>query len=183
MGDRRVERATAQSHVVFGSVVPGHAHPDRYPIVLLSSALGGGMSSRLFQRVREELGLCYSIFTYQSFWGEAGVAGTYVGTRPATEERAVEAIRAELARVARDGLSEEELAQTKRQVEGQVMLSLESTGARLHRLAAVALHEEPFLGLDELLRRIEAVTPDDMARVARDYYAPEAQLVMRLGPS
>ena len=71
--------------------------------MLLSSALGGGMSSRLFQKVREELGLCYSVFTYQSFYGGVGVGGVYVGTRPAREEQAVEAVRAELERVASGG--------------------------------------------------------------------------------
>jgi len=95
-GDERIAKDTAQSHVVFGSAFPCHADPGRYGLVLLSSALGGGMSSRLFQRVREELGLCYSVFTYQSFYRKGGVGGVYVGTRPATEEQAIDAIRAEL---------------------------------------------------------------------------------------
>lgn len=180
--DERVERATAQSHVVFGSVAPGHPDPDRYAAILLSSALGGGMSSRLFQRVREELGLCYSVFTWHSFWGRAGVAGTYVATRPATEEAAVQAIREELEQVAREGLPADEVEQTRRQLKGQVMLSLESTGARLHRLATTALHDEPFLGLDELLSRIDAVGVGDVARVAERVFDPAEQLVLRLGP-
>jgi predicted Zn-dependent peptidase len=181
-GEMKVERSSAQTHVVFGTGVPGHDHPDRYALVLLSSALGGGMSSRLFQRVREELGLCYSVYSYQSFYSVGGVSGVYVGTRPATADQAVEAIREELASVAATGLGEDELEQTKRQVKGQVMLSLESTGARLHRLASFALHEEPFLGLDGLLARIEAVTVEDIGRVAENFFHPEAQMVLRLGP-
>jgi cob(I)alamin adenosyltransferase len=95
---------------------------------------------------------------------------------------AVEAVRAELARVAREGLGPDELEQTKRQVKGQIMLSLESTGARLYRLAGFALYEEPFLDLDDLLARIDAVTADDVAAAAATYYDPERQLLVRLGP-
>jgi len=182
-GEKRIERATTQTHVVFGGVGPAHADADRYPAILLSSALGGGMSSRLFQRVREAEGLCYTVFTWHSFWGRAGVVGTYLSTRPATEDRAVEVVQEELRKVAEEGLPPDELAQTKQQVKGQVMLSLESTGARLHRLAAAGLHDEDFRGLDELLGRIDAVTEDDVRRVAERHFAPEGQLVLRLGPA
>ncbi|HET9950008.1 MAG TPA: pitrilysin family protein [Longimicrobiales bacterium] len=181
-GVERVSRETAQTHVVFGTDVPGHAHPDRYAFVLLSSALGSGMSSRLFQRVREELALCYTIYTYQSFYTPCGISGVYVGTRPATAEQAAAAVRDELARVASDGIPELELERVKRQVKGQVMLSLESTGARLHRLASFALHDEPMLDLGGLLAKIDAVTPDDVARIAARWFTPERQLELRLGP-
>ena len=181
-GDERVERETVQSHVVFGTGLPGHAHADRYPLVLLSSWLGGGMSSRLFQRVREELALCYTVFTWQTFNAGCGLGGVYLATRRGSEERAVEAVRGELARLAGEGLPADELAQAKEQVKGQVMLSLESSGARLHRLSAFALHEEPWMGLDDLLARVEAVTDDEVAEAAGRYFAPEAQLVLRLGP-
>ncbi len=140
------------------------------------------MSSRLFQRVREELGLCYSIFSYQSFYRAAGVLGVYVGTRPATADQAAEAVRDELAKVAQDGLTAAELERSKQQVKGQVMLSLESTGARLHRLASFALHEKPFMGLDDVLRKIDQVSEEDVHRVARRYFEPSSHLELRLGP-
>jgi len=181
-GEYRVARPTAQTHVVLGTGVPGHAHKDRYPLALLSSALGGGMSSRLFQKIREELGLCYSVYTYQSFYSASGLSGVYVGTRPATADAAVDAISAEMSRMANLGLSADELEQTKRQVKGQVMLSLESTGARLYRLASFALHREPFLGLNGLLDKIDSVTLEDVCRVAAEFYDPDRQLVVRLGP-
>jgi predicted Zn-dependent peptidase len=181
-GDERIEKDTAQSHVVFGTSLPRHSDPGRYALTLISSALGGGMSSRLFQKVREEQALCYSVYSYQSFQREGGVGGVYVATRPATEERAVEAVRAELARVATEGIPIEELERTKQQVKGQVMLSLESTGARLYRLTGFALHDEPFLGLDDILARLDAVTPEDVAGLAARYFNPDRQLVLRLGP-
>jgi predicted Zn-dependent peptidase len=181
-GSERVDRDSAQTHIVFGTTGPAYGSDDRHPVILLSAALGGGMSSRLFQRVREELGLCYSIFTYQSFHSLAGTIGVYVGTRPATAEQASDAVRRELARMAAQGLSQPELERTKRQVKGQITLSLESTGARLYRLASFALHDEPFVGLDELLTKIDQVTVDDIRRVAAAYCDPEAHLELRLGP-
>jgi predicted Zn-dependent peptidase len=189
-GVERRARDSAQTHIVFGTDVPGHSHPDRYALILLSSAMGSGMSSRLFQKVREELGLCYSVYTYQSFYGVSGVSGVlsgvsgvYVGTRPGTAEKAASAVRRELERVAEIGLTSEELDQIKQQVKGQVMISLESTGSRLHRLASFALHDEEFVGLSGLLERIDAVTTEDVRRVAGEYFNPERQLELRLGPA
>ncbi len=181
-GDSLVDRPSAQAHLVFGGAIPGHSDPSRYPLVLLSSALGGGMSSRLFQRVREELALAYAVFTFQSFYSLAGISGVYLGTRPASAEQAVDAVRQELARVASEGLGATELEQTKQQVKGQIMLSLESTGSRLYRLAGFALHDEPFLTLDEVLKRLDAVTEAEVMEVAARYFSPEALLLLRLGP-
>lgn len=181
-GVQKQARDTAQTHIVFGTDVPGHAHPDRHALVLVSSALGAGMSSRLFQKVREELALCYSVYTYQAFYSLCGISGVYVGTRPATAEKAAAAVRDELSRVVDEGLPEAELEQTKRQVKGQVMLSLESTGSRLHRLAGFALHHEPLMGLDGLLAKIDAVTCEDVARVGREHFDPSRHLELRLGP-
>jgi len=141
------------------------------------------MSSRLFQRVREELGLAYAVFTFQSFYSRAGVSGVYVGTRPATAARAAEAVREELQRLSGESLPEEELNQTKQQLKGQIMLSLESTGSRLYRLAGFALHEEPFLTLDEVLRKLDAVTAEEVSEAARDFFDPERLLLLSLGPS
>ncbi len=181
-GDVHVKREGAQSHLVFGTQAPAHADPRRFPLVLLSSALGGGMSSRLFQKVREELALAYTVFSFQSFYALAGLTGVYVGTRPSWEKKAVDAVRDELARIAREGLPPDELEQTKRQVKGQIMLSLESTGARLYRLAGFALYEEPYLDLDQVLAKIDAVTAEDVASAAAEFYDPDRQLLVRLGP-
>lgn len=181
--EERIERATSQTHVVFGARTFGHGDPRRYALVLLSSAFGGGMSSRLFQRVREELGLAYAVYSFQSFYSDSGQVGVYVGTRPEWADRAVDVVRGELSRVAREGLTARELEDAKGQVKGQLMLSLESSGSRLHRLAGFALYDEPFLTLDELIARVEAVTLDQVAEVAAEYLAPERQVVVRLGPA
>lgn len=181
-GQVEVRRDCSQTHIVFGTITPGHGSDERFPLVLLAAAFGGGMSSRLFQRIREELALGYSVYSYQSFHSLAGVSGVYLGTRPGWEDRAIDAIRSEYRDLAQNALPEADLEQIKRQVKGQVMLSLESTGSRLYRLAGFALYDQPYRTLDDVLARIDGVTRDDLAAVAARYFDPDAQFVLALGP-
>ena len=121
--------------------------------------LGGGMSSRLFQRVREELGLAYSVYTYQSFHADAGMHGVYVATAPESAGAALDAIRDELADGRRaTGLPADEVAMGRQQLKGQITLSLESVSSRMYRAASVELYGEPYRTLDELLALIDAIT-------------------------
>jgi predicted Zn-dependent peptidase len=180
---RSVPRAGAQTHIVIGTTAPGYGDPRRYPLVLLSVLLGGGMSSRLFQRVREELGLAYAVYTYQSFHADAGLHGVYVATAPETATQALDAIRSELADVASNGLPDEELEMGKAQLKGQVTLSLESVTSRMYRAAAVELYGEPYRTLDEMLALIDAIEPHEVRAVARDFFDPERQTVLSLGPA
>lgn len=177
-----MERSSAQTHLVFGTHTFGHGDPRRYAMVMLSNAFGGGMSSRLFQRVREELGLAYAITTFQSFHAHAGTTGVYIGTRHSRADEAIEVIRDEYTKLMRDGLTAEELDDIKGQVKGQIVLSLESSGSRLHRLAGTALYNEEYLEIDELLRRVDAVKLEDTAALAAEYFDPDRQVVVRLGP-
>jgi len=179
---RHVERDGAQTHIVVGTTTVAHEDPRRHAMILLSSVLGGGMSSRLFQRVREELGLAYSVYTFQSFHADVGMHGVYVGTGPETARDALEAIHTELADVAARGLPESELAMGKSQLKGQITLSLESVTARMYRCAAVELYGEPYRSLDEMLALVDAVTSEQVAEVAREFFAPERQTVVSLGP-
>jgi predicted Zn-dependent peptidase len=179
---QHVERQSAQTHIVFGTPVFGHNDQRRYALVMLSNAFGGGMSSRLFQKVREELGLAYNVYTYQSFHQLAGAAGVYVGTRPEWAERATDVIRQEYLDLVRDGLTPTELDDIKGQVKGQIVLALESSNARLHRLAGTALYGEEFLSIEEVMRRIDAVTLTDVKALAEEYFQPDQQVVVRLGP-
>lgn len=178
-----IERASSQTHLVLGTRTFGHQDPRRTALVLLSNAFGGGMSSRLFQRVREELGLAYAIYSFQSFYRDAGMSGVYVGTRPEWADKAAAVIRAEMAKLARDGLSATELDDAKGQVKGQVVLSLESSGARLSRLAGTELYDEPFRSVEEVLALVDAVTHDDVAALAASYFDPDRQVALRLGPN
>lgn len=178
-----VARASAQTHIVWGTPTFGQGDPRRFALVLLSNGFGGGMSSRLFQRVREELGLAYSVYAYQSFYADAGVSGVYVGTRPDSADRAEAVVGDELAQLAAGGITREELDDVKGQVKGQIVLSLESSNARLHRLAGTELYGEPFRTMDEITALVEAVTLDDVAALAADYFPPDRQSLLRLGPT
>jgi predicted Zn-dependent peptidase len=180
---RQEPRATAQSHIVFGTDTFATRDPRRFPIAILTSAFGGGMSSRLFQRVREQLGLAYAIYSYQHFYQSAGQMGVYVGTQPATADAAEAAIRAEYDRLASDGLSPAELEDGKRQLKGQLMLALENPLSRMGRLAAAELLEGRYRPLDDILAEIDAVTLDDTRAVAAEFFPSERQTVLRLGPS
>jgi len=179
---RRVARAGAQTHVVIGTDTFPYREPRRNALLLLNNVLGGGMSSRLFQRVREELGLAYAVFAFQSFYRHGGVTGVYVGTHPNTAAQAVEAILTELGRVAREGLDAHTLAEAKQQLKGQVTLALESPAARMYRLAGVPLHDVSYRTIDETVAEIEAVTADDITAVAAEFLDPERQAAVWLGP-
>ncbi len=179
--ERHVERDGAQTHIVFGSPTVAHSDPRRYAVVLVDTVLGGGMSSRLFQRVREELGLAYSVYSFQNFHPETGSHGVYVGTAPETAVQARAAIREELARLAAAGLTPEEIAEGKSQLKGQVTLSLESPSSRMYRAAGVALYDEPFRSLDQVLALIDDITPESVAEVSAMYFDPDRQTVLALG--
>ena len=181
-GDCVEHRDTAQTHIVFGTDTFPLRDPRRFHLAILTNVFGGGMSSRLFQRVREELGLAYAIFAYKHFYQSSGQLGVYVGTQPSTAEQAVDAIRDEYQRLAREGLPPAELTNGKQQLKGQIMLSLESPGARMARLAGFTLYEDQYRPLDQMLSEIDGITPDAVSQVAREFFAPERQTVLRLGP-
>ncbi len=182
-GRQLVERDLQQVHVVVGVDTIPVGDPGRWGMALIGTALGGGMSSRLFQRVREELGLCYAVYAWHSTYRAGGVFGVYVGTQPGTADRAVEAIEGELARAAAEGLPDQELADAKGQLKGQLMLALESTSARMSRLAAHVLQDEPYRPLDEMLRLVDGVTREETAALAGRFLVPELMTAVRLGPS
>jgi len=181
--EQRIARDGAQVHLVFGTETFRYGDPRRHALVLISTIFGSGMSSRLFQRVREELGLAYSVYAFHSFFQASGAAGVYVGTQPPTAQQAADAIREESARLARHSLTAEELASAKQQVKGQLVLALEGPVSRMYRLAGSALYAEAYKPIDTLLAEIDAVQPDQVAAVASEFYAPERQVVVWLGPS
>ena len=176
------ERDTAQTHIVIGSAMFAHSDPRRYAMSMIGLLFGGGMSSRLFQRVREELGLAYSVYSFQSFHEDTGMHGVYVGTTPETARAAVDAINQEMELLATHGLSEADLAAGKSQLKGQITLSLESPTSRMYRAAGVELYEEPYRTLDEVLALVDAIDAGTVAALCKAYYSPSRQTLVTLGP-
>lgn len=179
---RRVSRDSQQTHIVFGSATVAHADPRRYALMLVDTLMGGGMSSRLFQRIREELALAYSVYTFQSFQVNSGAHGVYVGTAPETAEQATAAVRDELARLAGEGIGAAELQTGKQQLKGQITLSMESVSSRMYRAAGVELFGEPYIPIDEVLAKIDAITADEAMQVCAEFFQPERQTLVTLGP-
>lgn len=141
------------------------------------------MSSRLFQHVREELGLAYAVHTFSSFYSRAGMHGVYVGTSPESADQAAGAVVAELARISSDGIPSEELAAAKQQLKGQITLSLETPSARMYRAAGLELYDEPFRSLDEMLSLVDAIDEVTVSEVCSAYFQPSRQTVVSLGPA
>ncbi|MGD8496034.1 MAG: pitrilysin family protein [Gemmatimonadales bacterium] len=171
-----------QAHMVAGGAGVSATDPLRHAVTLVGTALGGGMGSRLFQRIREEMGLAYAVYAFRSFYLEGGHVGAYLGTRPETAATAREALFEELGRLAADGLTPEELSATRTQLKGQVVLSLESPGSRMYRLASLGLTGEPYRSLDRVMADVDAIGPAE-ARAAAELYDPAGLAVLELTPA
>ena len=167
-GTSITSRATEQAHVVLG--VPGltRSDPRRYALSVLSTALGGGMSSRLFQEVREKRGLAYSVYSYAQGFSDDGMFGVYAGCLPSKVDTVLDVCMGQLDDVARHGLSADEIRRGKGQVRGATVLGQEDPGSRMSRIAKSELLHEPLLAVDEVLRRVDAVESDDIRAIAQD---------------
>ncbi len=176
------ERDTAQTHIVIGSDAFPHSDPRRYAMSMIGMLFGGGMSSRLFQRIREELGLAYSVYSFQSFHEDAGMHGVYVGTTPESARSAVDAINEEMEKLSAEGLSDADIAAGKSQLKGQITLALESPTSRMYRAAGTELYNEPYRTLDELLALIDSIDAETVADLCRTFYSPARQTLVSLGP-
>ncbi|MGW6396259.1 M16 family metallopeptidase [Streptomyces sp. NPDC055103] len=176
-----MNRRTEQAHVVLG--MPGLARTDerRWALGVLNTALGGGMSSRLFQEVREKRGLAYSVYSYTSGFADCGLFGVYAGCRPNQVHDVLRICRDELDKVASDGLTDEEIVRAVGQLRGSTVLGLEDTGALMNRIGKSELCWGSQMSVDDMLTRIAAVTPDDVRAVARDVLAQRPSLSV-IGP-
>ncbi|WP_375478255.1 M16 family metallopeptidase [uncultured Jatrophihabitans sp.] len=163
-----VEDDTEQANIVLGAHGVSRHDPRRYALGVLSAALGGGMSSRLFQRVREERGLAYSVYSFTSSYADAGQFGVYAGCQPGKAEEVLSLMVEELDEVAEGRLRADEIERGKGQMRGGLVLGLEDAGSRMTRIGKSELSFGDVLGVDEVLARIDAVTEQDVAEVAAD---------------
>ncbi|GAA2636398.1 pitrilysin family protein [Streptomyces axinellae] len=180
-GVELLDRPTEQAHLVLG--MPGVSRNDerRWPLAVLSTALGGGMSSRLFQEIREKRGLAYSTYAYTSGYADCGLFGVYAGCRAAQVPDVLRICRQELDQVAGSGLKDDEVRRAIGQLSGSTVLGLEDTGALMHRLGKSELCWGEQMSVDTMLAKISAVTPDDIREVAREVLAHRPSLSV-VGP-
>jgi predicted Zn-dependent peptidase len=170
---RFYQKDTEQYHICFGA--PGIVRSDdrRYALAVLDSIFGGSTSSRLFREVREKRGLAYSVGSYNEQYTDSGLVATYVGTREDNVEEACAIIGAELERLRTEPVSAEELDRAKENVKGRLVLSSESTAARMTRVSRATLFDLPIDSLDEMLARVDAVDVDQLTELARELYGAE----------
>jgi len=177
----RNKKSLEQVQICVG--VPSHpiAHEKRHASYILNTLLGGGMSSRLFQNIRERQGLAYAIYSDLNPYRDTGCLSVYAGTSRESAGKVVQSIVSEFRKLKTEAVSDEELKRSKAQLKGSLMLSLESSGSRMSSLARQAMYFDRFYSMDELLARIEAVTTEDVQQLANEFFQTDAIAVTVLG--
>jgi predicted Zn-dependent peptidase len=178
----RNKPALEQAHITLA--VPSYplVHPRRYAASVLNNILGGSMSSRLFQNIRERQGLAYAVFSELNPYSDAGMLSVYAGTSRSTTERVLRSIAGEFARLKKELVAPEELRRAKDQLKGSLVLSLESPGARMSNLARQEMYFGRFFSVEELHASIEAVTAEDVQRTALEFFEPRKIAATVVGP-
>jgi len=165
-----VTKPIEQTHMIIGRRALNFDHPDKYLLLLANTILGGGMSSRLHQNIREKYGYCYSIGPFNQSYVDTGLFGVYVGTDKEYVSHVRELINKEFERMQSEKVDEKELSEAKAQLKGKLMLSQENTSNRMTRLAKSELYFNRFVTLDELVENIDAVTAEDLLRFSADFF-------------
>jgi predicted Zn-dependent peptidase len=173
---------TEQVHVCLGGVGIDRHDDRRYAARVLDAIFGGLSSSRLFQAVREERGLAYSVYSFSQQYADSGQVGVYLGTRPDNLAEAMTVVGAELDRLRTTAVSEDELRRARENVKARIVLALESSSARMQRLGVSLMYDLPLLDLDEITARVDAVTIDDLAALADELWAPARLSAVGIGP-
>jgi predicted Zn-dependent peptidase len=176
------KRDLEQVHVCIGVPSVPLAHERRFAVAVMNNLLGGGMSSRLFQNIREKQGLAYAVFSELTPYSDAGMMTVYAGTAKETVGQVIDLVLKEFRDLKESLVSEEELLRAKNHLKGSLMLSLESTSARMSNLARQELYFRRFYSLDEILAGIQAVTREEIQSIAREFFRPEQIAVTALGP-
>jgi predicted Zn-dependent peptidase len=177
------QKDTEQFHIALGAPGIDRGDERRYALTILDAVFGGSTSSRLFREVREKRGLAYAVGSYTQQYVDSGLIGLYVGTREDNVEEACGIIGRELGSLHADGITDDELARAKEHVKGRMVLSSESTAARMGRIGKAILFDTPLLTLDELLEKVDGVTGDEVAELAREFYEPVSLSAAAIAPN
>jgi predicted Zn-dependent peptidase len=175
------KKGLEQAHLIIASPWPSATSEERYAASLLANVLGGGTSSRLWQSIREERGLAYAIGAGGTTYADTGVFNVYAGTSPEQLDEVVDLSLEEIRRVVRESVSEDELQLVKDQTVSSILLSLESSGNRVGALVRCEMLHGHFITSDELIEKVEAVTSEDLQRIAHEYFTTEKMSLAALG--
>ena len=174
-------KKTEQAHIVVGTNGLSRSDPERFAFLIVNTALGGGMSSRLFQEIREKRGLAYTAYSFHSQFAEIGLFSAYAGTTPGKAREVFGLMRAQIEAVRDGDLNAEEFERAKGHVKGSTVLSLEDPGGRMSRLGKSEIANGEILTVDEILRRVERVSLDDARRIAHRVLSQPMTMTV-LGP-
>jgi predicted Zn-dependent peptidase len=177
----RNKKALEQVQICVGVPSPHISHEQRYVSYVLNTLLGGGMSSRLFQKIREEQGLVYAIYSELNPYRDTGCMSIYAGTSRQSAEKVVRSVIDEFRDLKSEQITDEELRRAKDQLKGSLMLSLESSTSRMSNLARQEMYFDQFFDLEEIIRKVEAVTADDLVALCNSMFKPEQIAVTVLG--
>ncbi len=176
------EKPVEQIHFSMATDSYARDHRDRYALTVLSTILGGGMSSRLFQEIREKRGLVYGIGTFGQSYRDTGIFGIYGGTSPEYFKQVKDLIFVELAKVGNEAVPEQEFMEAREQIKGHLVLGLESTNSRMNRLAEQEIYYQTYLSIDDILTKIDSVTIEDVQRISKTLLQPERMAWSVVGP-
>ncbi|MFB3895787.1 MAG: M16 family metallopeptidase, partial [bacterium] len=178
-----VDRPLEQIHFWLGMESIPRSHPDRYILSVLGVILGGGMSSRLFQEIRENLGLVYTIHSFGISFHDTGYYAIGGATGPKKLNKVIQLVKSELKKMTQELVTEEELNNAKEQMKGGMVLALESTSSRMTRLADLEIHFGKYISLDEVIKRIDTVTREDIIRLATQLFSDNKLTMIAIGPT
>lgn len=176
------DKAIEQTHICLSTPGLAQAAPEMYTLHILNNLLGGGISSRLFQTIREEMGLAYSVYSYQANYSDAGLFGIYAGTRPENGPEVLRIVRATLDELRKTGISADELAKAKEQLKGNLLLGLESSSSRMSRLGKLEIILGKYVTLEEVVRKIDAVSRDNLQQMIDGLFREGEVCLTVLGP-
>jgi predicted Zn-dependent peptidase len=177
-----LDRDLEQIHFCLGTESIPRAHPNRYILSVLGVILGGGMSSRLFQEIRENLGLVYTIHSFGISFHDTGYYAIGGATGPKKLNKVIQLVKAELKKMTQELVTEEEIKNAKEQLKGGMVLSLESTSSRMTRLADLQIYFGKYISLDEIIEKIDAVTREDILRIATQLFSDNKLTLIAIGP-
>jgi len=178
----QIEQPLNQSHICMGLEGVSYHADDRFDLIALNTYLGGGMSARLFQVIRERFGLAYSIYSTLDFYKDTGVINFYMGTDQKNQEKAVQMLLKEIRTLSNNGVSSSIVRKLKEQLKGNYILGLESTSRRMTRLAKNEIYYGEQVSVDEMIESIEKISPESLQRVANKQLNPDNFNIIKLSP-
>jgi predicted Zn-dependent peptidase len=184
-GEIKEQKSVGQTHICMGVPSFPYHHPDRYAMLVLNTLMGGGMSSRLFQNIRERYGVAYSIYSFLDFYFDSGVFGVYLGTDKSNLKKALKLLEGEFERLKKRPIPEREFNEAKAQLKGNLVLGMESTANRMARLAKMEIYDGLFHEIDEIIDQIDSVDREKVWEISQEMFQKDKflQVVFEPGKS